>query len=155
MILRKIALAGLPLVAFLQACQSDAPESAPQVSSPDFGKYQSVAEVDFLHDDEGNVPRQIPVDVLQDMRQQLLNQGRKDLVSSLDKKYDYLTGEVKDLRAAEMAEHYLKSQLPQKATQPAVMQVEPLTADALPAGIDIPDEMVERLNQAAAKGGAK
>lgn len=155
MIIRKIALAGLPLVAFLQACQSDAPESAPRVSSPESGEYQNTAQVDFLHDDEGNIPRQIPVDVLNDMRQQLLNQGRKDLVSSLDKKYDFLTGEVKDLRAAEMAEHYLKSQLPQKPVQPAILQGEPLTADALPAGIEIPDEMVERLNQAAAKGGAK
>jgi hypothetical protein len=153
--IRKIALVGLPIAAFLQACQSEAPESAPQTTSPQSAEYQSMAQVDFLHDDEGNVPRQIPVQILKDMRQQLLNQGRKDLVGNIDKRYDFHTGEVKDPRAAEMAEHYLKSQLPLKASQPAAMQVEPLTPDQLPSGIEIPDEMVQRLNGAAGKGGAK
>jgi hypothetical protein len=155
MFIRKIAMAGLPLMAFLQACQSDTSERAPQVASPESGEFQSVTQVDFLHDEEGNVPRHIPVEVLKDMRQQMLNQGRKDLVSRLDQRYDFISGEVKDPRAAEMAENYLKSQLPQKAPQPAVMQGEPLTPDNLPAGIEIPGEMVERMNRAAAKGGAQ
>jgi hypothetical protein len=155
MLIRKIAIAGLPIVAFLQACQSDRPENAHQVASPESGEYQSIDQVDFLHDEQGNVPRHIPLEVLKDMRQQLLSQGRKDLVSRLDRRYDFISGEVKDLRAAEMAEHYLKSQLPQQAPQPAAMQGEPLTPDNLPAGIEIPDEMIERLNRAAAKGGAQ
>lgn|GEM_PF-6137257 len=155
MIIRKIALAGLPLMAFFQACQSDRSESAPQVASPESGEYKSMAQVDFLHDEEGNVPRHIPVEVLKDMRQQFLKQGRKDLVSIIDKRYDFLSGEVNDPRAAEMAEHYLKSQLPRPASKPAVMQAEPLTPADLPDGIEIPDEMVERMNRAAAKGGAQ
>lgn len=102
MIIRKIALAGLPVMAFLQACQSDLPENAPKVASPESGEYQSVDQVDFLYDEQGNVPRQIPLQVLKDMRQQLLDQGRKDLASRLDSKYDFISGEVKDLRAAAM-----------------------------------------------------
>lgn len=146
------------LAAFLAACQADSSDGSPKIASPALEDYRSPDEVRFLSDDEGNVMRQVPLAILQDVRGQLLAQGQTGLLKDLEARYDFATGEVKDPRAAERAELYLKSQL--AANPPATSGTpagdgEVLSPEDLPPGIRITDDMVEGLRKAAAKVGAQ
>jgi hypothetical protein len=147
--LKRSALGAVALAGLL-ACQNDPKADIRQVASPGEDTYASPGEVRFLYDDQGNVPRQIPSEVLQNMRRQLSDQGQETLLKDLEARYDFASGEVRDAKAAEAAERYLKSQLPLSASPAATDPAVVLPAD-LPEGIAIPPELVERLGKAGAR----
>lgn len=111
------------LAAVLSGCQSEPGTDTKPVAGPAGEAYASPAEVMFLYDDAGNVPRQVPPAVLDDMRTQLEAQGRQDLVQRLEDHYDFRSGEVRNHLEAEKAERFLKARLPlaeePKAAAPA------------------------------------
>lgn len=152
---RKTFQAGLSAFALaLAACQSDTP--LPQdVSTGE--SYRSPADVRFLYDEEGNVARQLPVEILKGVQADLMAQGHTALSKDLEAIYDFRTGEVKDPLAAERAERFLKSHLPESRPMLASPgpQSTPLRPEDLPAGIAIPQELIEGLRKAAVEGAAK
>ncbi len=100
------------LSAALTGCQSEPAAESKPVAGPVGEAYASPDEVMFLYDDAGNVPRQVPPAVLEDMRAQLEAQGRQNLVQRLEEHYDFRSGEVRNYLEAEKAERFLKARLP-------------------------------------------
>jgi hypothetical protein len=162
---KKTIQAGLSALALagLAACQSNTQDNTPQVVATGEA-YGNPSDVHFVYDPEGNISRQLPVEMLQDIQGQLQAQGLTDLAKEMETLYDFKTGEVKDARAAEKAESFLKARLPQAqptaqpAAQPDALpnaeETKLLRPEDLPTGITISPEMIERFRQANAKGGA-
>lgn len=146
------------LAALLAACQTDTSSAEQKTTTSATEEYKSPSDVQFIHDDQGNVLKSLPVVVLNDIHAQLIAQGKTALAKNISARYDFLTGEVKDPRAADRAEQYLKSMLTQQPVAiPEAPQAEAkvLNPDELPAAIQIPDDMIQNLKKAAAQGGAK
>lgn len=157
MYLKRTFRAGLSALALaaLAACQTGTPDK--QVLSTG-ESYQSPADVHFLYDDEGNVARHLPVEILKSVKADLLAQGQNALAKDLEALYDFETGEVKDARSAEMAEGYLKSQLPRiqpVQAAPVAQTAQAIRPEDLPAGITLPQELIEGLRKSAVNGDAK
>ena len=153
----RLGLSALALAALasLTACQSDTPQK--QVMATGEG-YQSPADVHYISDNQGNVARQLPVEMLKSIQADVAAQGQAGLAKELESLYDFKTGEVKDARAAGLAEAYLKSQLPANPEVKAptgAPTVQELRPEDLPAGIKIPAELVEGLRKSAVEGGAR
>jgi hypothetical protein len=148
-----LALAGL------SACQTETADAAPRVVSPG-ESYRTASDVHFISDADGTIAHQVPLDLLKDIQGQMAAQGQGALAHELEALYDFSTGEVKDIHAAEKAEAFLKANLPSQPGQSPTAETQPpaghvLRPEDLPAGITIPQEMIESIRRAAAKDGAK
>jgi hypothetical protein len=145
--------------AVLAACQADNRSQDQQIGVGVAEEYRSPADVPYLHDDEGNVLKSMPVEALKMVHAQLLAEGKTAIARNVELRYDFLTGEAKDFQAAIKAENYLKSQISKQPVVPVqeipATERKVLNPDELPKGIQITDDMLTGLKKSASEGSAQ
>ncbi len=139
-----IALSGL------MACKQ---EGATVIESPAQSDYQTVKDVKFLYDDQGNVPHQFPLEVLQDIRAQLKAEGQAELLKDLESLYNLETGMVLDPEEAIRTEKFLKANLPSVQTDVSESTQVDAPAKFLPEGMELPPEVAEHQRELQLKEG--